>query len=296
MDHTGNTFVKLGWNPIYLQPGTPFQNNMPTWGVEIVCEGEGCNGLPCAIDPSQNQVNEMVGSNTDGAGGAAFCVVTVPQGVTANFVVFEGGMSGAGSSSGGSSSAVPSTSASSTYSAALSSSSQPTSSSSPPSSTPVPSVASPSSALPTSSTSTSSSQLESSSYSSSSSWSSSTASVETYLSTSSSSNSTSSDTVSSASATIFEYSGSASYANLKLATSQPVSNYDAPHVFLQNSTATSISAVPSPPSNVSITQGTIIASPTPTATSTFTGAGAKIHATILGLCMSALAALAAGAL
>ena len=69
---------------------------MPTWGVQITCSGGNCNGLPCAIDPSQNSVNQMVGSSTDGAGGGAFCVVTVPKGATANFEVFEGS---AGSSS-----------------------------------------------------------------------------------------------------------------------------------------------------------------------------------------------------
>ncbi|MCJ1288453.1 hypothetical protein MMC26_007811 [Xylographa opegraphella] len=95
-DEDGNTFIKLAWNPIYLEPATPFRDVMPTWGVEIVCNGPGCNGLPCAIDPSRNTVNEMIGSNSDGAGGANFCVVTVPTGVTANFVVFEGPVSGAG--------------------------------------------------------------------------------------------------------------------------------------------------------------------------------------------------------
>ncbi|MCJ1479763.1 hypothetical protein MMC13_008449 [Lambiella insularis] len=98
-DEHGNTFIKLAWNPIYLEPATPFCNTMPTWGVEIVCDGPGCNGLPCAIDPTVNQVNEMVGSNTGGAGGANFCVVTVPSGVMANFVVFDGSAGGAGKSS-----------------------------------------------------------------------------------------------------------------------------------------------------------------------------------------------------
>ncbi|KAL8793456.1 MAG: hypothetical protein Q9195_003939 [Heterodermia aff. obscurata] len=97
---SGETFVKLAWNPIYLEPATPFRDEMPTWGVEIVCDGD-CNGLPCAIDPNKHQVNEIDGSNTDGAGGATFCVVTVPKGATANFVVFEGGMSGSDSGSGG---------------------------------------------------------------------------------------------------------------------------------------------------------------------------------------------------
>ena len=87
----GETFIKIGWNPIYLQPTTPFRNVLPTWGVEIQCEGGECNGLPCAIDSSKNGVNEMTGIGTDGAGGGAFCVVTVPAGASAKFVVFEAG-------------------------------------------------------------------------------------------------------------------------------------------------------------------------------------------------------------
>ncbi|KAL2823354.1 hypothetical protein BDW59DRAFT_97894 [Aspergillus cavernicola] len=96
-DGDGNTFVKIGWNPIYLEPATPFRNEVPDFGVEIECEGGGCNGLPCKIDPAENGVNEVTGSSTDGAGGANFCVVTVPKGETASIVVF----SGSGGSSGG---------------------------------------------------------------------------------------------------------------------------------------------------------------------------------------------------
>jgi hypothetical protein len=104
-DNNGNTFIKLGWNPIYLEQATPFRNTMPNWGVEITCDGSGCNGLPCAIDPSQNSVNEMVGSASDGAGGGAFCVVTVPKGVNANFVITgSGGSSGSTGASSSSSS------------------------------------------------------------------------------------------------------------------------------------------------------------------------------------------------
>ncbi|KIX03540.1 uncharacterized protein Z518_07093 [Rhinocladiella mackenziei CBS 650.93] len=100
-DSSGETFIKLGWNPIYLEPTTPFRNEMPDWGVKIDCPNGGCNGLPCAIDPSQNKVNQMVGSSSDGAGGGAFCVVTVAKGSSANFVIFK---AGGDSSSGGSSS------------------------------------------------------------------------------------------------------------------------------------------------------------------------------------------------
>lgn len=96
-DGEGNTYVKLGWNPIYLEPATPFRNEVPEFGVEIECEGSGCNGLPCKIDPSVNGVNEMTGDSTTGAGGASFCVVTVPKGGKANVVVFD--KDGSGSTS-----------------------------------------------------------------------------------------------------------------------------------------------------------------------------------------------------
>lgn len=88
-DATGNTYLKIGWNPIYLEPTTPFRNVKPDFGIEIECEGGGCNGLPCKIDPAVNSVNEMIGSPFTGAGGATGCVVTVPKGETAHIVVFE---------------------------------------------------------------------------------------------------------------------------------------------------------------------------------------------------------------
>ncbi|KAL2220707.1 putative SUN domain protein [Thermoascus aurantiacus ATCC 26904] len=89
-DGDGNTFVKLGWNPVYLEPSTPFRDVMPDYGVEIECEGGGCNGLPCKIDPAENGVNEVTGSSGGaGAGGGKFCVVTVPPGGKAKINVFE---------------------------------------------------------------------------------------------------------------------------------------------------------------------------------------------------------------
>lgn len=95
----GETFIKLGWNPIYLEPATPFRDVKPSFGVEIICEGDGCNGLPCAIDPSQHGVNELVGGgSSSGAGGAVSCVVTVPSGGSAKYVITEIGGSGGGSS------------------------------------------------------------------------------------------------------------------------------------------------------------------------------------------------------
>ena len=107
---------------------------MPTWGVQITCSGGNCNGLPCAIDPSQNGVNEMVGSSSDGAGGGAFCVVTVPKGATANFEVFEGSAGSSspwqGSPGGGPWSSGASWGSSSSHATPTSSSAPPSSSSS----------------------------------------------------------------------------------------------------------------------------------------------------------------------
>lgn len=153
---SGDTFVKIGWNPIYLEPTTPFRNEMPDFGVEIVCEGDSCNGLPCKIDPDVNGVNEMVGSGGDGAGGAAFCVVTVPKGEKAHVVVFE--KNGGG---GGQESVTVDVPTSSPTPVSTSSSSTPTptptpsSTSSSTSSTPTPSTSSTPTPTPTSSSTSS---------------------------------------------------------------------------------------------------------------------------------------------
>ncbi|KAK6331532.1 hypothetical protein TWF730_004608 [Orbilia blumenaviensis] len=95
IDNNGNTFTKIGWNPIYLEPTTPFRDERPDWGIKIVCEeGKQCNGLPCIIDPAVddvNSVNGSGGSSTNGAGGANFCVVTAPKGSKAILVTFPSG-------------------------------------------------------------------------------------------------------------------------------------------------------------------------------------------------------------
>ncbi|KMP07578.1 Sim1p [Coccidioides immitis H538.4] len=98
MDSKGQTFLKIGWNPIYLEPETPFRDESPSFGVKIECDGDGCNGLPCQIDPAKNSINEVTGSTEEGAGGASFCVVTVPKGGKANVVVFEAGKGSNGGS------------------------------------------------------------------------------------------------------------------------------------------------------------------------------------------------------
>ncbi|KAJ6256281.1 hypothetical protein Dda_8778 [Drechslerella dactyloides] len=105
IDDAGNTYTKIGWNPIYLEPATPFRNERPDWGVEIICEeGGNCSGLPCRIDPSVDAVNSVNGKSggqsTGGAGGANFCVVTAQKGSKAIMVTFPAGKSGTTSGSG----------------------------------------------------------------------------------------------------------------------------------------------------------------------------------------------------
>ncbi|KAH8911420.1 hypothetical protein BR93DRAFT_874198 [Coniochaeta sp. PMI_546] len=136
-DENGQTFVKIGWNPIYTD--CALSKIKPTYGVSIECPQGGCNGTPCRIDPSTMDVNGVESPvSAEGVGGANFCVVTVPKGKSANIVVFstDGSKASAPSSSSPSKSAAapPSSSTSSkpappTSSSAASSSSAPASSS-----------------------------------------------------------------------------------------------------------------------------------------------------------------------
>lgn len=84
-DSSGNTWLKIGYNPTYTGD---FYGVKPSFGLEIECDGN-CNGLPCKIDPSFNEFGVVWSAEAaTGAGGADFCVVTVPQGASANIVVF----------------------------------------------------------------------------------------------------------------------------------------------------------------------------------------------------------------
>lgn len=89
MDDNGNTFVKLGWNPVYLEDSSAYKDQKPSFGVRIKCDGGDCNGTPCEIDPSKNDINEVSGSGSSGAGGGSFCVVTAANKATAKIEVFD---------------------------------------------------------------------------------------------------------------------------------------------------------------------------------------------------------------
>ncbi|CAN8102398.1 unnamed protein product [Discula destructiva] len=100
-DATGDTYVKLGYNPIYTDayPGVK-----PTFGLKVECDGT-CVGLPCIIDPGTDAFGVVESQEAaTGAGGADFCVVTVTSG-SAKIIAFNtDGSTGDSSSSSSSSS------------------------------------------------------------------------------------------------------------------------------------------------------------------------------------------------
>ncbi|KAL8718813.1 MAG: hypothetical protein Q9225_004097 [Loekoesia sp. 1 TL-2023] len=317
----GETFIKLGWNPIYLEPATPFRNEKPTFGIEIVCDGDGCNGLPCAIDPSQHGVNELVGGGgSTGAGGAISCVVTIPAGGSAKYVISEVGGSSSGNNGSGSGGSEPqgadqypsppspsshstspppqpSTSSSSTTSSTSSKieetptpSPTPTSSSAA-SSTPTPTPTPTPTTAPTSPSSSSTVSSSSSSIPSSSS-----------LSSSSSSPSSTTAAATTYSAPAPTYSSQVSPAYLKASPLKPLKHSYRPHIFAENSTAimtvASGSAVGSASTSSSVSQSSGTAATTsPIAFQPQTPSGAGYtHMTAAAFGLTALAAVAAVAI
>ncbi|KAG6008347.1 hypothetical protein E4U21_004551 [Claviceps maximensis] len=86
-DASGRTFLKIGWNPIWLESAPSFSK--PSFGIRIECPDGGCVGLPCEINPSSDPIGSVVSKlSAIGAGNAAFCVVTVAKGSTARVVTF----------------------------------------------------------------------------------------------------------------------------------------------------------------------------------------------------------------
>ncbi|KKF93512.1 Protein adg3 [Ceratocystis platani] len=86
----GDTYVKIGWNPIFQFEGAGLEKTLPSFGLEIKCPNGGCNGLPCSIDPNDGLGAVNSGQAASGAGGSSFCVVTVSKGSTANIVLTSG--------------------------------------------------------------------------------------------------------------------------------------------------------------------------------------------------------------
>jgi hypothetical protein len=82
MPSRGNPGKKyLSENPIWIEPTTPFREEVPSFGARIICEGAGCHDTPCEINPAVSKANEAsAGPNgLIGVEGAAACIVTAPQ-------------------------------------------------------------------------------------------------------------------------------------------------------------------------------------------------------------------------
>lgn len=255
----GSSFLKIGWNPIYLETTCPFRNTKPTFGIEVECEGGGCNGLPCKIDPSTMDVNEMSAEDVfTGAGDATGCVVTVPKGSKANVIVFDvDGSSSSGSSSSSSESSTSTVVPTSTSTSTSTSTPTPTPTSTSTSTTETPTPTSTSTSTPTP-TSTSTSTVTPTSTSSST-------STSTVTPTSTVTSSRSSST--------------------RLPKSSPSMSYTyRPHVFAPTGAAV-ISSSGSSSSSASSTSGAVSAS------ATGTGAATSTAVSMMSVALGAVAAM-----
>ncbi|KAJ2896510.1 uncharacterized protein MKZ38_005463 [Zalerion maritima] len=94
----GETYLKIGWNNEWLQ--SSLKNSPPDYGLEIECDGGGCNGLPCSIIPGVDDVNAISApsSGVEESTGT-YCVVTIPKGGSATIVVTGGSGSSVSSAS-----------------------------------------------------------------------------------------------------------------------------------------------------------------------------------------------------
>lgn len=77
MDNNGNTYAKIGWNPIYVDDSSPFKDSNPNFGIRLKCDDPSkCNGGTCEINPNTYGLNKVSNSQQADSEGAAWCVVT----------------------------------------------------------------------------------------------------------------------------------------------------------------------------------------------------------------------------
>lgn len=90
MDDNGNTYSKIGWNPIYVESNGPFANVKPNFGIRLKCDDSSkCNGGTCEINPSKYGYNKVSNSQQNESDGAAWCVVTGTDYSGVSIEVFE---------------------------------------------------------------------------------------------------------------------------------------------------------------------------------------------------------------
>lgn len=90
MDDNGNTFAKIGWNPIYFEDSSPFKNENPSFGIRLKCDDPSkCNGGTCEINPKKFGLNKINNQQQADSDGAAWCVVTATDNSGVSVEVFE---------------------------------------------------------------------------------------------------------------------------------------------------------------------------------------------------------------
>ncbi|ODQ45939.1 hypothetical protein PICMEDRAFT_34357 [Pichia membranifaciens NRRL Y-2026] len=90
MDDSGNTFAKIGWNPVYFEGSSPFSNTKPSYGIRLKCDDPSkCNGDTCEINPSKYGLNKMSNQQQSNSDGAAWCVVTATGNSGVSVEVFD---------------------------------------------------------------------------------------------------------------------------------------------------------------------------------------------------------------
>ncbi|QPG75440.1 hypothetical protein FOA43_002795 [Brettanomyces nanus] len=90
MDDSGNTFAKIGWNPVYFEDSSPFKNEKPNFGIRLKCNDPSkCNGNTCEINPSTYGLNAVSVSQQADSDGAAWCMVTATDSSAITIEVFD---------------------------------------------------------------------------------------------------------------------------------------------------------------------------------------------------------------
>lgn len=90
MDDDGNTYAKIGWNPIYVDSGSPFANTKPSFGIRLSCnDSDKCNGDTCEINPTKYGQNEVSNDQQAKSEGAAWCMLTAEDSSAVTIEVFE---------------------------------------------------------------------------------------------------------------------------------------------------------------------------------------------------------------
>lgn len=90
MDDNGNTYAKIGWNPIYVESASPFSSEKPNFGIRLKCDDPSqCNGDTCEINPATYGYNEVSNDQQSKADGASWCMVTASGNTGVTVEIFD---------------------------------------------------------------------------------------------------------------------------------------------------------------------------------------------------------------